>query len=342
MAAGLSSGDGAEQIEPLAATAGAGVKRKTDLRSAQATLALGDLRLLLRVADSRSFSATARALGLPVSTVSRAVARIEAGLGRKLFRRTTHGLSVTDAGSDYLRHVAQWLRAEDALRARWRDGARERGRLRVTVPVFVAERVLPTVLAEVLARHPEARIELQASDERSDLIRDGFDLALRLGPLPDSTFKARRIASFSRATVASRAFIERHAALRTPEALAALPCLIYGGSGRVVWMFRHRNGRRVEVEVDGPVRSLNLALLLELAASGLGVARLPDWVAAEALAARRVVPLLADWSHPTPSELPSLHALFPDDPGTARLRNAFLAALDAAVRRGPAALTRSR
>ncbi|MBX3024110.1 LysR family transcriptional regulator [bacterium] len=294
---------------------------------------LFELRVVHQVASSGSFSAAARALGVTVSTATRAVQRLEARLGVALFRRSTHGLSLTEAGRRYAAHVAQVLAAEDAVRdeiAAAKDA--RRGTLRVTVPVFVAEQVLPRVVRRFVAAHPGVQLDVHASDDFRDVITDAYDLAIRLGPLPDSSLRARRLVGFQRVICAAPAWLAAHGAPRDPGRLAAVPCLLYGsGSQRVTWSLRHRRGVVRTVEVAGPVRSNNLELLVRLAVDGLGITRLPDWAVRDALASGALARVLPAWSEAPPRGAPALWAVHADDPGKDRLRRAFLAALLNAV-----------
>jgi DNA-binding transcriptional LysR family regulator len=288
-----------------------------------------ELRAVHHVAATLSFSAAARALGVNVSTVTRAVQRVEARLGLRLFLRSTHGLSPTEAGRAYATHVARWLAEEDEIR----DGLAaavdaRRGTLRITVPVFVAERVLPPVVVRFAAEHPGARLDVHASDDFRDLVTDAFDLAIRMGPLRDSTLRARRLVGFRRVVCASAAFVERHGAPREPSAVGRLPCLLYGNGARpVVWTFRNGRGATRRVEVSGPVRSNNLELLVTLAEDGLGAARLPIWAVRASLAGGRLLPILRSWSHEPARDGPALWAVHASDPGKDRLRRAFLTIL---------------
>jgi len=308
------------------------MRRKSDLPDRQrATDDLFELRAASRVAEAGSFSAAARLLGVEVSTVTRAVQRIEGRLGTHLFRRSTHGLSTTEAGRVYAAHAMRWLAEEDAVRERL-ETARNAGRgsLRVTVPVFVAERVLPAVVDRFLAAEPAATLDVHASDDFRDLVRDGYDLAIRLGPLSDSTLRCRRVTGFGRRVCAAPSFLARHRRPRHPRDLAALPCLIYGsGTTPASWTLRRASGERERVAVHGPLRSNNLELLTTLAVQGLGVARLPDWAVRDAMRDGRLVAVLRSWWHELESERGALHALHPSDPGKDRLRRSFLAALEA-------------
>lgn len=309
--------------------------RKTELTEPQRTTDdLFELRAASRVADTGSFSAAARALGVQVSTVTRAVQRIEQRLGARLFRRSTHGLSATEAGRVYAAHATRWLAEEDAVRERLRL-ARDAGRgtLRVTVPVFVAERIFPAATASFLRAQPDATLDVHASDDFRDVVKDGFDLAIRLGPLADSTLRCRRLVRFTRVLVAAPSFLVGRRALRHPRDLAALPCLVYGSSSAPpVWNLRRATGESARVAVHGPVRSNNLELLTVLASAGLGVARLPEWAVRDAVAGGQLVEVLRAWRHERERERGALYAVHPVDPGKDRLRRALLVALDDAVR----------
>jgi DNA-binding transcriptional LysR family regulator len=310
------------------------MRRKTDVPAEQRDTDLFEQRVVARVAETGSMSATARGLGVRVSTVTRAIQRVEERLGTKLFLRSTHGLAATEAGRAYAAHVARWLAAEDALRADLSAmrGA-ERGTLRVTVPVFVAERVLPAVVALFRAAHPDMRLDVHASDDVRDVVREAFDLAIRLGPLPDSTLRARRVTSFRRVVCASPGFLATQRRPRHPSDLAALPCLLYGtGVAPIEWSFWHALGEVATVSVDGPLRSNNLDLLVALAAAGLGITRVPEWAAHDALRARRVRPILARWMHEPERTRPVLYALHAADPGKDRARRTFLVALERVAR----------
>jgi DNA-binding transcriptional LysR family regulator len=308
--------------------------RKTALPAADDLL---ELRAVHEVATRGSFSAAARALGVTVSTATRAVQRLEARLGVALFRRSTHGLSQTEAGRRYAAHVAQVLAAEDAVRdeiAAAKDA--RRGTLRVTVPVYVAERVLPRVVPLFARAHPGVHLDLHASDDLRDVVTGAYDLAIRLGPLPDSTLRASRLVTFQRLVCAAPALLAAHGAPRDPSRLAALPCLRYGnGSQPVVWHFRNRRGATRRVAVDGPLRTNNLELLVQQAIDGLGIVRLPDWVARAPLTSGALVRILPGWSESPPRGEAALWAVHAADPGTDRLRRAFLVVLRSVVERFP-------
>ncbi|NOU33697.1 MAG: LysR family transcriptional regulator [Polyangiaceae bacterium] len=294
------------------------------------------LRMFARAVQARSFSGAAKAMGVDVSTVTRAVARLEADLGAKLFFRSTTGLALTEAGHLYHAHAERTLAEESRVRASIADRNAHAGTLRVSMPVFVAEHVLPTMMPALLARHPEARLDVHASDDRVDLLASAFDLAVRLGPLPSSALHATKIAEFRRITCASPAWVVKNGPISRPEDLSRVSVIAYGnGPAPVRWTFCNAAAEEVTVQLAPSLRSNNLDLLVAIAAQGLGVVRMPSWAAAPSVARGELVTLLDDWEANRPGESLVLYGLYPDDPGKARLRKAFLQALVEAARSGP-------
>jgi DNA-binding transcriptional LysR family regulator len=272
-------------------------------------------RVLVQAADSGSFTRAARVLGVTVSTVTRVVERVERAVGARLFVRTAGGARPTEAGVVYLAHARAVLRGE--AEAREAIDANKVGTLRVSVPVFVAEHVLPGVVPAFLAAHPGSRLDVHASDDYVDLAGGAYDLAIRRGPLPDSTLRMQRLAEYASIAVASPSLFGRRRPAH-PSELATVPALAYGaGPGRVDWPFR-RGAERAVVSVLPVVRTNNVDLLADLARAGEGVAVIPDWALGPGL-----VRLVEPWSIRG-----ALQAVFPDDPAKARLRRTFLSEID--------------
>ncbi len=301
--------------------------RKTDLSEERA--ASDDLfvsRAIVKLVEVGSFSAVANTLGVSTSAVTRAVQRHEQRLGVALFLRSTHGLSPTVAGRRYAEHLERWLCDEDAMRAALNAERRaEIGSLRITVPVFVAEQLLLAALKRFSETHPQVTIDVHASDDTRDVIKEGFDLAIRMGPLAPSNLRTRAVASFRRWVVAGPTLaIPSH-----PSELRERPCLVYA-SGKMVdqtWEFWSREGERIDVPVSGPVRSNNLELLVQMCCEGFGIARLPDGVASPLVARRRLVQLFPEYTCTPFDARPTMYAVHAKDPGKDRLREAFIRTL---------------
>lgn len=260
-----------------------------------------DLELMaafVAVARTGSFTDAAEALGVSKATVSKRVAALEDQLGLPLFHRTTRHVAPTEAG-DFL--LGQAGPAVDALVAA-RGAVLERqdepvGTLRVSLPLAYGITLAP-VLADLLDRHPKLTLDASFSDRVVNILEEGFDLAVRIADLPDSSLRARRLGQMRRIVCASPAYLERFGTPTHPTHLATHRCLRYRyrQSGDQ-WVFPGPTGD-VVVDVSGPVVADNGDALLELAAAGLGVTQLPDFIAHGALAEGRLVPLLEDFAEP--------------------------------------------
>jgi DNA-binding transcriptional LysR family regulator len=301
--------------------------RKTALPEAAGTT--DDLlvsRAIVKLSEVGSFSAVAKSLGVSTSAITRAVQRHEQRLGVALFLRSTHGLSATAAGKQYAEHLRRWLEEEDGMRASLNAERRaEKGTLRITVPVFVAERLVLDALRVFGETHPQVRIDVHASDDIRDVIKEGFDLALRMGPLAPSNLRTRAVASFRRWIVASPALPKP----QHPSELRELPCLLFGSgrSGEHKWEFWTRDGELHEIAVDGPVRTNNLELLLQMCCEGRGVTRLPDGVALPHIKQGKLVHILPEYTCTPHETRPTIYAVHARDPGKDKLRDAFIRTL---------------
>lgn len=234
-----------------------------------------DLITFTRVVDAGSFSGAARLLGVPTSTVSRRVARLEARLGVRLLQRTTRRLSLTDAGR-ILHGRGERILAElaDAGRAVAEMQATPRGTVRLTAPAAVGELLTP-LLAELLERHPELDVELELTDRVVDLIDEGFDLALRAGPLRDSTLVAHKLSDAPVRLVASPAYLERRGTPRRYQELAQHDCILFAPwSERSSWTLLCPEGK-VRVRVRGRIKANSVRVVHEAALAGLGIALFP-------------------------------------------------------------------
>jgi len=286
---------------------------------------LGDRRAFALAAAGGSFSSAARALGLSVSSVTRAIERLEQSLGARLFTRSTHRLALTEAGRTFHAHVERQLTDEAHVREVIGAYADARGgTLRVSVPFFVAHTIVPRAIERVRAAHPHARFAIHASNDNVDVVAGAYDLAVRTGRQRDSSLKAQRIASYRPVLVASRAFLAAHRPLGAPEDLARVPCIAFGDRpGRMRWRFRHK-GREAEVAVEPVVVTNCIELLVELAIAGVGVTMVPETRLPASLSQ-----VLQPWTDELATEVWAVH---PNDAGKARLRSAFLSELTAAAR----------
>jgi DNA-binding transcriptional LysR family regulator len=250
----------------------------------------------LTVVQEGSFAAAARRLGLPPSSVTRRVQRLEGALCVTLLQRTTRSVRLTPAGEAYRQRAAPALEAlEEAQRSVSEAGTAPRGRVRMTVPADFSESVLAPVIARFHQKYPEVHVELEVSQRRVDLVDEGFDLALRGGPLEDSSLIVRKLISMASVAFASPDFLQRYGTPQRPADLASVPCVLFRArSGRARWSLTRR-GRTEHVEVRGPVSvdlmGLNRAFMLE----GVGVGIMPKLYCQPDVQASRAVPILPGW-----------------------------------------------
>jgi DNA-binding transcriptional LysR family regulator len=260
-----------------------------------------DLLLFARVAESGSFSRAAERVGLPKSTVSRRIAGLEAHLGERLLLRTTRKLSVTDFGHSVLEHAQQVAAEVDAASSLAQHRQIEpSGRLRVSMPNDLALVVLGPMLSEFIEKYPAISLELDLTARRVDLIGENFDVAIRMGELPDdASLAARRLAVFSIGLYAAPAYLKKHGTPTEPEALmehGALRALMRSG-GPTPWRL-NRGQEHWEGIPPGRATVNSPELLILLARTGSGIAVVGDHFAEPYVQSGELVRVLPDWSLP--------------------------------------------
>lgn len=260
-----------------------------------------DLLLFARVVEEGSFSRAAERMEMPKSTLSRRLTGLESQLGERLLLRTTRKLTVTDFGHSVLLHAQQVTsEVEAALALAQHRQLEPSGRLRVSMPADFANDVLGPLLAEFIARYPAISLELDLSPRRVDLIGENFDLAVRIGDLPDdASLAARRLAVFSVGLYASPDYIARRGVPPEPEALMehdALRLLARNGEP-APWLLR-RAEMRWEGTPPGRASANSPELLVRLARSGAGITMLSDHFAEPYVRSGELAQVLADWSLP--------------------------------------------
>lgn len=266
------------------------------------------------VVEQRSFSGAAASLGVSKATISKAITRLEARLGTTLFHRTSRRLTLTDSGRSLAEHAQRILAegqvAEEAARE---SATAPEGLIRVAAPLTFGIAQVAPVIAEFLAAHPGIKIDLRLSDARVDIVAEGFDIALRIADLPDSSLRARRLGAVPTHVVGAPAYFEQHGRPRHPADLAKHACFAYTNIANPdAWRFRRAGGEEAVVRIDGPLVTDNGEAMLPALRAGLGIARLPEFLVGEDIRAGLLDPVLDDWA-----VLPvGLHLLTP--PGTLR------------------------
>ncbi len=259
---------------------------------------LNEMLIFTRVAQASSFTAAARLLGLPKSSVSRKVSDLEDRLGARLLQRTTRKLGLTDVGRIYYERCARIVgEIEEADQAVGRMQAAPCGLLRVTAPLAFS--MLGPIVAEFLKRYPEIQIELVCTDRLVDLVNEGFDVAIRAGQLNDSTLVSRNLGTIERVMVAAPAYLQQHKSPQTPADLTSHACITFGtGSAPGVWTL-HDGDRKTEVRVTSRLCINDLEIMIEVVRAGIGIGLMPKFVCVEDLQTGRLQPVLSDWRSAT-------------------------------------------
>ncbi|KRA52197.1 LysR family transcriptional regulator [Pseudoxanthomonas sp. Root65] len=247
-----------------------------------------ELRTFVEVAVAGGVSPAARRLGVSKSIVSRRLARLEAELGVQLLARNTRGAMLTEAGATLRDHAARACAEIDLAKEAILPADDLRGRLRVSVPLSFGPTHFAPVLAKMAKRHPRLHIHTVYSDRFVDLIAEGFDCAIRLGYLQDSSLLARRVGPIHGALVASPDYIEAHGAPETLQQLLAHEAVMQGTES-----WRLMDGEQVvSVHPRGRFKADNGTALVAAALAGLGIAMLPDGLIHEHVASGALVPVL--------------------------------------------------
>ncbi|MBU5379885.1 MAG: LysR family transcriptional regulator [Pantoea sp.] len=266
-----------------------------------------DLRIYVAVIHAGNFTAAAEQLMLSKQYVSRRMAALEASLGSQLLIRNTRKLSVTEAGMLFLSHAQRILddihEAEQAMSTR-RQALH--GTFRISMPMSFGMSHLSPLIAQFLAQHPALQFHIELADRYVDMIGEGFDMAIRIGALADSTLIARRLGEQRRLICASPAYLARAGTPATPDDLAQHACLRYGREALSGWELQQA-GKSKSVMVKGPMLSNNGEVLRDAAIAGLGLVLLPGFIVEPALKRGELVSVLEAYQ---PAPL-CLNAVYP-------------------------------
>jgi DNA-binding transcriptional LysR family regulator len=270
-------------------------------------LDLTDLRAFARIAELGSISGAARALRMPKSSVSRSLVRLEESVGAVLVERSTRHLRLTDAGLLMQRHARRIL--DDVGEAENAIGGLvglPRGDLRISAPFTFAAGPLAPMLPAFMASYPEVRVILTVDNRNIDLLNEGIDVVIRIGPLADSELIARRLAAFELWPCASPAYLALRQTPVLPGDLAGHAIIAHSDKERA-WRFDAKSGNSREVTFEPVAVVPEPAVLQTMLISGAGVGRLPDFHAVDAIAGGSLVRLFRDWS----TGSVEAHALYP-------------------------------
>src|SRR4051812_37889885 len=256
------------------------------------------LAIFAKVVELQSFAAAAGELALSKATVSKSVSRLEERLGARLFNRTSRRLALTDAGRTLATKAAQLLADGEALENEaLAQSAAPRGLVRLAVPMTYGTHSVAPLLPEFLARYPDVTIDLDLSDATVDLIGEGFDAAIRIAALPDSSLIARRLRTVRRHVVAAPSYLARHGRPTHPSQL--IDHHVFGYTYLItpgVWHFSNAAGEQVSIRPTGQLRVNNGEALLPALIAGAGIGGLPDFIVDAAIARGDLETVLTDWA----------------------------------------------
>ncbi len=258
------------------------------------------LAIFAKVVELRSFAAAAGDLGVSKATISKAVSRLEERLGARLFNRTSRRLALTDAGQRLSARATRLLAdGEAAENDALAQSTAPRGLVRLAVPMTFGVKAVAPLLPHFLKQYPDITIDMHLSDATVDLIGDGFDAALRIARLPDSSLIARRLCAMPRYTVASPLYLKQHGRPTHPMHLAQHKCFGYAYlSTPNLWHYTNAKGEQASVRPAGQLRVNNGEALLPAVLAGLGIADLPEFIVGDAIASGKVEVILGGWKQP--------------------------------------------
>jgi DNA-binding transcriptional LysR family regulator len=303
-------------------------KHQFEQKTVRGTATMGrftELETFVRVVESGSFTHAAERLGVAKSVVSRRLSELEERLRVRLLNRTTRRLSLTDGGQQlYERALRLLIDLEEAEQTLAAGHDALRGRIRVAAPLSFGLQHLTAAVDDFLRAHPELILDLDLDDREVNLVEDGFDLALRIGHLDDSTLVARRFAPIRMITCASPDYLRLHGTPLQPEDLAAHHGLVYTNiSEGQLWKFHDREGKARTVRVPARLHANNGEVLLSAAIRGLGVVVSPTFIAYRAIESGELKPILTDFTLP----LSAAYAVYPSHRHLSRRVRVFIDAL---------------
>lgn len=242
-----------------------------------------------------SFTAAGREIGLSQPSVSRIISKLEKDLGAALFVRSTHAVKMTEAGAEYLERIEPILSALEEANHMARGDGTLKGRLRLGCATSFAVREIIPRMPEFLSQHPELQVDFVLTDSMQDLIDQAIDVAIRFGPLSDSTLVARKVGECPRMVVASPAYLERAGTPKVPADLARHTVILGpAGMGAAAWNFK-KKGKALSVRVEGQMTVTVNEAATASALAGLGVIATSFWGCKAELESGKLIQLLTDW-----------------------------------------------
>ncbi len=261
---------------------------------------LEDMAMFVRIVEAGSITKAAEQLNIAKSAVSRRLKELESRLGSQLISRTTRHSNLTQAGEHYYRRACSILNDVDALNEQTSGAPTQiEGTLKMTAPLSFGLMHLNDVIDEYADKHPDLKFELDFSDRHTDLIEEGFELAIRIRELQDSSYQAKRLALIRYALCASPEYLERMGTPKTLDDLKKHEFLQYGMSKSSTVELRDEQGKKHQLAMSGKIKANNGDFLREMAVKGHGIAFLPTFITYQTLASGALVPILQQYQLPT-------------------------------------------
>lgn len=257
------------------------------------------IRIFVKVVQSNSFTKAADLLKLPKSTVSKAISRLENETRTKLLVRTTRSLTLTAAGRVFYESSLGPIQLlEEAQKSLYGQDSILSGLVRMTAPEDLGTAVLAPAIAAMTTLHPQISFELHYTDEIVDLVKDGFDFAIRVGRVAESSFKIKKAGEVILIPVASPQYLKRHPKVREPKELSLLDCLTYSDQAFLSrWSLRNKS-KTVQVPIRSRISSNQMTSLVRCAVAGGGVAFVPHYLCSDDLRSGKLLRLLPEWASP--------------------------------------------
>jgi DNA-binding transcriptional LysR family regulator len=255
------------------------------------------MRAFIDVVEAEGFSAAARKIGRSKALLSKYVRELEDELGALLLNRTTRQFSLTEAGHTYYQRASEILREVESLQETVRESSSDiRGRIKISASRSFADADIGQCLIDFCAEQPDIILDVRLDDRFVDLVEEGFDLAIRITRMQDSSLIAKRLAPFRVIACGTRELIERVGKPERPEQLSSLPCIVdTNNRSRNTWQFQKENGPSISVQLSGPMEINSPLATRRAALAGLGFALLPDFIAQPDIESGRLVAVLEEF-----------------------------------------------
>jgi len=273
------------------------------------TLNIEELTAFVAVVENHGFAGAGRALGRDATVISRRIRQLEIRLGTRLLARTTRHVALTEAGEFFFKRVKGLLDELNNARLEVSErAATPRGSLKLALPVTFGRRWLLPRLSSFINRYPDIHLDLRFSDRQVDIVAEGFDMAVRVGKLTDSSLVSRGIARFRYQLFASPAYIKHYGVPDSPETLQSHRCLAFvNHADWPDWVLTDGSQKSV-IRPHGPLQADNAEALLQATTDGLGIALIPVWLTTEEVSRGNLIRILPEWQN---IDEGSLHALMP-------------------------------